>query len=316
MKNIRELADAIIERVHRLIIGQDEPLRELLAVFLAGGNALLEGYPGLGKTLIAKSIAQCLNLDFKRVQFTPDLMPADLLGTKIFDFQENKFVFIRGPLFTEVLLADEINRTPPKTQAALLEAMEEKHITIGGETFHLSSEFFVIATQNPLELEGTYPLPEAMHDRFWCEIVLNYPSPQEERAILERYEQVMVTAHHIQTVIEPIAGKPELEDIRHSLKEIRVEESIKNYLVDIATKTRMDGNLIWGLSPRAILIWLHVAKVWAGMEGRDYVIPDDIRRLAKPITRHRLFLQPEAQLRYPDVDTYIEEFLETVPVPK
>ncbi len=246
MKNIRELADAIIERVHRLIIGQDEPLRELLAVFLAGGNALLEGYPGLGKTLIAKSIAQCLNLDFKRVQFTPDLMPADLLGTKIFDFQENKFVFIRGPLFTEVLLADEINRTPPKTQAALLEAMEEKHITIGGETFHLSSEFFVIATQNPLELEGTYPLPEAMLDRFWCKIVLNYPSPQEERAILERYEQVMVTAHHIQTVIEPIAGKPELEDIRHPLKEIRVEESIKNYLVDIATKTRMDGNLIWG----------------------------------------------------------------------
>ena len=315
MEQVCELTRRLRETIGDLIVGQENPLDELLAAFLAGGNVLLEGYPGLGKTLLAKCLAFTLDLEFKRVQFTPDMMPADLLGTRIFDFNENRFVFVRGPLFTDVLLADEINRTPPKTQAALLEAMEERQITMAGESHRLSDEFFVIATQNPLELEGTYPLPEAMLDRFWCKIVLDPPGPEEERAILERFETEMINHRTMASRIKPLVHKKDIKTIRALVRQVRVDASIKDYLVRIAHRTRTDASLTWGLSPRATLIWMHLAKAWAAMDGRDFVVPDDIKRLGLPVMRHRLILAPEAMLHLPDADTLARRLMDEIPVP-
>ena len=312
---VHTLASSILEQIRRIIIGQEAVLKELLAAFLAGGNVLLEGYPGLGKTLMAKGLAQSLALTFKRVQFTPDMMPADLLGTRVFDFHENRFEFMRGPLFTDILLADEINRTPPKTQAALLEAMEERQITIAGETYRLSDEFFVIATQNPLELEGTYPLPEAMLDRFWVKIIMNPPTPDEEIAILERYEQGMIQHHALDEMIRPVLGEEELHELRTEVRAVRVEKSLLHYLVNLAQATRNHPGLTWGLSPRGTLIWLHLSKAWAAIHGRDFIIPDDIKRLAGPVLRHRLVLSPEMQLEVENMDDLIQELMNSVEVP-
>lgn len=314
-KTVQELAQTIRNTIGYVIIGQDKPLTELITAFLAGGNVLLEGYPGLGKTLLAKCLASTLALDFKRVQFTPDMMPADLLGTRIFDFNANRFVFMRGPLFTEVLLADEINRTPPKTQAALLEAMEERQITVAGESLRLANEFFVIATQNPLELEGTYPLPEAMLDRFWCKIIMTPPNGEEEFKMLERFEEGMVNHRHLEQQVPSVIQKEDIQEYRSLVRKVRVDASIKDYLVRLAQRTRAESRLSWGLSPRATLIWMHLSKAWAAMEGRDYVVPDDIKNLAPAVMRHRLFLSPEAEFHVPNVDAFIQMFLEEVEVP-
>lgn len=314
-ETIQLYTEKIFEQMEKIIIGQKETLAELLTTFLAGGNVLLEGYPGLAKTLMARGLARCLALDFKRVQFTPDMMPADLLGTRVFDFHENRFEFVRGPLFTDVLLADEINRTPPKTQAALLEAMEERQISIAGVTYRLSSEFFVIATQNPLELEGTYPLPEAMLDRFWVKIVMSPPTADEELAILERYQKGMIYQGDLEQYLQPVLGAEELGEIRHAIRQIHSDRSLLEYLVRLAQATRNHPGIQWGLSPRGTLIWLHLSKAWAALHGRSYVIPDDIKRLAAPVLRHRLVLSPEFQLEIENVDMFIHEIIEQVHTP-
>ncbi len=297
----------------KVIVGQRELIEGTLTALLCGGHALIEGVPGLGKTLSVKVLARALNVTFQRVQCTSDLMPADLLGSNILNLQNGTFSLHQGPMFTDLLLVDEVNRMPPRTQASLLESMEERQVTIDGVRHSLSPLFTVLATQNPVEFEGTYPLPEAQLDRFLLKIKIGYPSAQEELEILAKHNsQIALTA---QADIAPI--EPEvLHQARLELRQLTVEQSLVGYISDIARRTRNWPSVSLGASPRAGISLMLVAKALAALADRDYVIPDDVKAAVLPALRHRIILRPEAELEGLDTDRVLTDVLAAVEVPK
>jgi MoxR-like ATPase len=299
----------------KVISGQTELIDQALLTMLCGGHALIEGVPGVAKTLTVKTLSRFLGLDFRRVQGTPDMMPADILGTSVFSLKTNEFTFHRGPVFTQFLLADEINRMPPRTQAALLESMEERQVTMDGERHVLDDYFTVFATQNPLEFEGTYPLPEAQLDRFLMKIQVGYPSADEERVVLQRHHTAAEPTHLEQVPIQPIDGR-QLGAARQQVRQVRVEPAIFDYLLSVVRRTREWPATSLGASPRAAAGLLAVAKAYAAMDGRDYLIPDDVKIAALPCLRHRLILKPEVELEGFDPDRVIRDVLAATPLPK
>jgi len=299
----------------KVISGQVEMIDQALLTLLCGGHALVEGVPGVAKTLTVKTLARFLSLDFRRVQGTPDMMPADILGTSVFSLKTNDFSFHKGPVFTQFLLADEINRMPPRTQAALLESMEERQVTMDGETHPLDEYFTVFATQNPLEFEGTYPLPEAQLDRFLLKIQVGYPSAAEERTVLERHHASLEAMQLEQSPLESISHT-ELAAARHEVRSVRVEPAMFDYLLAVVRRTREWPAISLGASPRAAAGLLIVAKGYAAREGRDYLIPDDVKDATLPCLRHRLILKPEVELEGFDPDRVLKDILAAVPLPK
>jgi MoxR-like ATPase len=315
-EQITETFERLLEELNKVIIGQRPIMEQALVAFFAGGHILLEGVPGLAKTLFAKTLARTLSSGFRRIQFTPDLMPSDILGTNVFDLQSKSFSFVAGPIFTDVLLADEINRTPPKTQSALLEAMEERQITVDGVPHKLAAHFFVIATQNPLEYEGTFPLPEAQVDRFLMKIVIRYPQENEEQEILRRYHGGFQLQSPEQLGVRQVIDAETIAATRQSAEAVIVKDEIFRYIVQIVQATRTSTRLTLGASPRASLALLRAAKVLAALRGRDFVTPDDIKEVASPILRHRLILKPEAEIEGHNADSMIAHVLGEVPVPR
>ncbi len=299
----------------KVISGQREMIDQALLTLLCGGHALVEGVPGVAKTLTVKTLARFLSLDFRRVQGTPDMMPADILGTSVFSLKTNDFSFHKGPVFTQFLLADEINRMPPRTQAALLESMEERQVTMDGECHVLDEYFTVFATQNPLEFEGTYPLPEAQLDRFLLKIQVGYPSAAEERTVLERHHASTEAAQLEHLVIESVSFA-ELAAARQQVRRGRVEPAMFDYLLAVVRRTREWPAVSLGASPRAAAGLLIVAKGYAARDGRDYLIPDDVKDAALPCLRHRLILKPEVELEGFDPDRVLKDVLAAVPLPK
>jgi MoxR-like ATPase len=298
----------------RVIAGQNEVIGEVLVAVLTQGHALLEGVPGIAKTLIVKSVGRLLGLAFQRVQGTPDLMPADILGTTIFKPGADAFTFHAGPVFTDLLLVDEINRMPPRTQAALLECMEERQVTSDGIARQLPQWFTVFATQNPIDFEGTYPLPEAQLDRFLLKIKVRYPAADEERQMLERHHGTSVNLLD-DAKIQPLAAEL-LEAARNEIRAIRIESDLYGYILDLVRRTREWPMLALGASPRAAICLLRVAQAFAAFEDRDYVIPDDVKRAVMPVLRHRILLKPEAELEGFDADRVLNDVVAAVPVPR
>jgi len=305
--------ERLSQQLNQIIVGQADIIEQLFVALLSGGHVILEGVPGTGKTLLVKAIARSLQADFRRVQLTPDILPADILGTNIFDLNSRSFALKRGPIFTEILLADEINRTPPKTQAALLEAMEEQQVTLDGETLPLPELFWTAATQNPLEFEGTYPLPEAQLDRFLFKLVVGYPEPQAERQMLlnarQRSRDPLANLH-------PVASVANILNARQAVQQVRVTDELLDYILALVQRSRQAADIALGASPRAAIAWLQASKARAWLYGRDYVTPDDIKTLAVPLLRHRLLLEPEAQLDNLPIDQAIGAVLSQVPVPR
>lgn len=306
----------ILNELRKTIVGQDEVIEQILVALLAEGHALLEGVPGTAKTLMVKTLAEILGARFSRIQFTPDLMPSDITGTNVFNMQTSEFTLRHGPIFTDVLLADEINRTPPKTQAALLEAMEERQATIDGERYQLSPMFTVLATENPIEYEGTYPLPEAQLDRFLLKILIDYPDEAEEREIVARWDAGF-DSHRLQQVdIQPLPDAAAIQHCRREIRQIRMEPGVQNYIVEVVRRTRTHSTILYGASPRAAIALLLSAKSLAAIRGRDFPTPDDVRDVALPVLRHRLTLRAEAELEGATVDAVISDVLKAVEVPR
>ena len=299
----------------RVVAGQAALIDQALLTTLCGGHALVEGVPGVAKTLAVKTLARFLGLEFRRVQGTPDMMPADILGTNVFSPRTGDFSFHRGPVFTQFLLADEINRMPPRTQAALLESMEERQVTSDGETHTLDPLFTVFATENPLEFEGTYPLPEAQLDRFLLKILVGYPSLEDERTVLERHHRSAAGSFHSQVAIEPVEPAL-LAAAQREVRAVTVEPALFGYLLAVSRRTREWPSLLLGASPRAAASLLLVAKGCAARDGRAFLLPDDIKEAALPVLRHRLVLRPEAELEGSDTDRVIAEILAATPVPQ
>jgi MoxR-like ATPase len=308
---VHTLTEKIIGGVESAIVGKAELLHQIMAAILAGGHILLEDYPGLAKTLTAHSFAITLGLDFKRIQFTPDLLPGDITGGYIYDRNKGGFELRKGPIFANIILADEINRASPKTQSALLEAMQENQVTIEGETMPLPEPFIVIATQNPIEYEGTFPLPEAQLDRFLIKLSVGYPSMDEEQEILKRRRQRGMDAFQLQQVTD---GKT-LSNMRQTIETVHIEPDLERYIVILVHQTRVDNRISVGASPRGSLALLKLARARAAMETRAYVLPDDIKDFAKPALIHRLILNPELWLRPRAADTILSEIIGKVPVP-
>ena len=302
----------ILAALSQVIVGKEEALERILAGILSNGHVLIEDYPGLAKTLIAQLFAQALDLNFKRIQFTPDLLPSDITGSFLYDQREGRFEFRRGPVFTNLLLADEINRATPKTQAALLEAMQETQVTVEGERFPLDPPFLVIATQNPIELEGTYPLPEAQLDRFLMRLAVGYPDREQEREILARRRERRVDAARVPTVL----SREELLAMQAALEDVFVSEAIERYIVDLVQATRADGRVALGASPRAALALLKLARAQAALGRRDFVTPDDVKTMAVPALAHRLILRPELWVSKVSPDQVVADLLSQVPTPK
>jgi MoxR-like ATPase len=311
-----EAVDRIEGEVGKVIAGQQSALRQAMAAIFADGHVLLEGPPGLAKTLLVRTLAHAAGLGFGRVQFTPDLMPSDILGSNVFDQRTADFRLVRGPIFCAVLLADEINRTPPKTQAALLEAMEERRVTIDGDSLVLPEPFLVFATQNPLEYEGTYPLPEAQQDRFLMKVILSYPSPQDEIEIMRRHHLGFRPQRLEESGIEPVLDLASLRQVQKEVQSVRIEEKILSYIMGIITATRESHDLLVGASPRAGLGLLNIGKASAAMAGRDYVIPDDVKELSLAVLRHRVIIRPEAEIEGLQVDQVLSALIEAQPVPR
>lgn len=311
--DVQEVADRLREALQTVVLGQEQAVDQLLVALFAQGHVLLEGVPGLGKTLLARSLAQALDLSFSRVQFTPDLMPSDVTGQMVYDLKSGEFRLRRGPVFANLLLADEINRTAPKTQAALLEAMQEGQVTIDGQPHPLPDPFLVIATQNPVEYEGTYPLPEAQLDRFMLKVVLDYPSEESEAELLRR-AQFGVEA--FQPRLRPVAAAADLKACRAALGAVRAEESVIGYVNQVCRATRQNGEVALGASPRAAVTLLLAAKAIAAISGRDYVTPDDVKEMAPPVLRHRLVMRPEAEVEGLKPEDAVAAALGAVPVPR
>ncbi|PON18684.1 magnesium chelatase [Candidatus Entotheonella serta] len=313
---VSQIAAHIRHEVHKVIVGQDEIIDQIMVCLFAEGHALLEGVPGTAKTLLVKTLARLINAGFNRIQFTPDLMPSDITGTNVFNLSTSQFTLRHGPLFTDILLADEINRTPPKTQAALLEAMEERQVTIDGESHHLSPLFLVLATENPIEYEGTYPLPEAQLDRFLLKILIQYPTHEQELQVVANW-QAGFNARKLEAVnLEPLEDPAIIPQCRAYVRQVQVEPGIQNYLVTLVRRTRENPNLLWGASPRASVALLLASKALAAMRGRDYVTPDDVRDVARPALRHRVLLRSEAEIDGLTADAVLDEILTAVEVPR
>jgi MoxR-like ATPase len=304
------------ESLNQIVVGQSTLVQQLLIALLAGGHVILEGVPGTGKTLLVKVLATLVQADFKRVQLTPDILPADITGTNILDFDSRSFTLKKGPIFTEILLADEVNRTPPKTQAALLEAMEEQQVTLDGETLPLPELFWVIATQNSLEFEGTYPLPEAQLDRFLFKLIVDYPDQSSEKQMLLNRQAGFQTRRLDIARLQSIATVEQILQAREAVKAIKVSEAIVDYLLALVRTSRQHPDLALGASPRSAVAWLQSSKASAWLSGRDYVTPDDIKVVAPPLLRHRLILKPEALLDGLMIEAVIGSMLGQVPVPR
>jgi len=315
VQQLTELAARVRSDLSKVIVGQKEVIDQLLVVFLSGGHAVIEGVPGLAKTLAVKSLSKICGMRFQRVQCTADLMPADVTGTNVFNLQDSAFALHRGPIFTDLLLVDEINRTTPRTQAALLEAMEERQVTIDGTRYALSENFTVLATQNPIEFEGTYPLPEAQLDRFLLKIQITYPSSAEEEQILSRHESGFNPQHLEEAGLQPIPDGM-LAAAREELKGVRVEPGLRTYIISLVRRTRNWPAISLGGSPRAAVGILMVSRALAGMDGRDYLLPDDVKAAALPVLRHRILLKPEADLEGFTADQVIGQVIASVEVPK
>lgn len=313
---IKTLAGRIREQVGKAVIGQNETVDLMLTALFSGGHILLEGPPGTAKTLLTQCFAEAIKLDFGRIQFTPDLMPGDVLGTNLFNFSTNEFTLTKGPIFTDILLADEINRTPPKTQAALLEAMQERRVTIDGKPYVLNDRFTVIATQNPIEQQGTYPLPEAQLDRFLFKHVLAYPSREEELAIVAAHgnRTGMKTAKAFE--VEAVVEAAELAEAVNAVSQVRVQDDLVSYIVDIVRATRETPALAVGASPRAAAAIAAAARAKAALEGRDYTVPDDIKTLALPALRHRVILSPAAEIEGRTTDETLRDIIEQTAAPR
>jgi len=311
VNEVGRLARAVLDSVGTVVVGKRDPLQLVLAGILAGGHVLLEDLPGLGKTLTARSFAQALGLDFRRLQFTPDLLPADVTGSFLYDQRRADFSFRAGPVFTNLLLADEINRTPPKTQAALLEAMQEKQVSVEGVTYRLDPPFHVLATANPIEYEGTYPLPEAQLDRFLLRVSFGYPTPDEEWDVLQR----RMARRQEEAELEPIVDPGTLRGMQAALEDVAVEDSIGRYIVAITAATREHASVLVGASPRGSLALLLLARAKAALAGRDFVVPEDVKDVAGPALAHRITLRPEMWLRRVDPTFVVSEVLENTAAP-
>jgi len=311
LREVRSQAERVLAEVEKAVVGKRRPLELILLALLSDGHVLLEDYPGLAKTLIARSFAQATSLRFSRIQFTPDLMPGDVTGSEIFDQRTAEFVFRPGPVFANLVLADEINRAPPKTQAALLEAMQERQVTVESTTHRLARPFLVLATQNPIEYEGTYPLPEAQLDRFLVRISVGYPERDDEVEMLQR--RVERGADEVQ--LEPVVDAPTLVELQRALEQVYVSEAIEGYIVDLVAATRESRRLAVGASPRGSIALMKLARAKAALAGRDFVTPEDVKEVAAPALAHRLMLKPELWVQRVRGEDVVAEALETVPTP-
>ena len=316
MDSVLNFANALKAEIRRAVVGQDQVIDQVIVAILANGHVLLEGVPGIAKTLLVRSISRALNLEFNRVQFTPDMMPSDVIGTNVFDPKTVEFKLRQGPVFTNILLADEINRTPPKTQAALLEAMEERQVTIDGDTQKLPDPFLVFATQNPIEFEGTYPLPEAQQDRFLLKVFVDYPAPEVEIEVLRRYDAGFRAQKLENAGVTPIIDAAGLIALRGVVDQVKVEEKILSYIYQIVAATRNSPDLAVGASPRAGISLMLCGKAWAALQGRAFIIPDDIKSLALPVLRHRVVLRPEVEIEGLSTDRVLTQLIDSVTVPR
>ena len=312
----RESLRLLRAEVAKAVVGQDAAVTGLVIALLCRGHVLLEGVPGVAKTLLVRTLSAALSLDTKRVQFTPDLMPGDVTGSLVYDARSGQFSFRSGPVFTNLLLADEINRTPPKTQAALLESMEERQVSVEGEPRPLPDPFIVIATQNPVEYEGTYPLPEAQLDRFLLKLTMPLPARDDEIGILTRHADGFDPRDLAGAGVRPVAGKQDLQAGRDAVRRVTIAPEVVGYVVDLARATRQSPSLQLGVSPRGATALMAAARAWAWMSGRDYVTPDDVKALARPALRHRVGLRPEAELEGVTTDAVLDGVLGSVPVPR
>jgi MoxR-like ATPase len=312
LASVPEVSESLLDAVEGVIVGKRPVLERVLWAILGDGHLLIEDVPGLAKTLIAKSFASALGLSFRRIQFTPDLLPADITGTYVYDRKSGEFVLRRGPIFTNLLLADEINRAPPKTQSALLEAMQERQATLEGETLRLERPFVVIATQNPIEHEGTYPLPEAQVDRFLLRIDVGYPTREQEIEMLERRRN----RRSDDAIVSAVTTPDEVRALQSAIEDVHVEPAVEGYMVDIVEATRRHGQVEVGASPRGSLALLKVARARAAMAGRDFVTPDDVKTVAGPALAHRLILKPDPWIRGVRTSAVLADILAQVPVPK
>lgn len=314
--SVKQLIEKISIELKKVIIEQDELIEQSIISLISGGHVLLEGVPGLAKTLMVRALAKTLSLDFKRIQFTPDLMPADITGTKIFNMQTREFELKKGPVFTNLLLADEINRTPPKTQAGLLEAMAESTVSIDGEMHELPTLYMVFATQNPLEYEGTYPLPEALVDRFLMKIIIDYPSASAEKEVLKLHNQGFSSIDLDKSDIKAVCSGEDILKSREQVQRVRVEDDLMAYIVSIVSETRNNPTIEIGSSPRGSIALLRCSKACAAYNGRDYIIPEDIKKMTIPTLRHRIILRPELELEGIKPEQVLNDILSKVKVPR
>jgi MoxR-like ATPase len=316
VQGIRAITEAVRGEVRKAVVGQDAIIDLMLTSLLVGGHILLEGVPGTAKTLLTRAFAAGLALQFGRIQFTPDLMPGDVLGTNLFNFQTNTFILTKGPIFTQLLLADEINRTPPKTQAALLQAMNERVITIDGKDYPLGDDFMVVATQNPIEQQGTYPLPEAQLDRFLFKVIIDHPSRDEEREIVRRHGHRSAMPRVEDFGLKAVTDGSMLAQVRETVSQIRLSDPLIDYIVDVIRATREHSSLEVGASTRAANMLAAAARALAVLAGRDFVIPDDVKFLALPVLRHRLTLSPGAEIEGLTADRILREVIDQTPAPR
>jgi MoxR-like ATPase len=310
MADIKAFSENVIDNLEKVVIGKRDALRLIVIGLICQGHVLIEDVPGVGKTMMARSLARSLDCSFNRIQFTPDMLPSDVTGVSIFNQQTREFEFRAGPIIGQIILADEINRATPKTQAALLEAMEERQVTVDGVTHFLPSPFMVLATQNPIEYEGTFPLPEAQLDRFLLRVRMGYPGHSDEVRILEDQQ----LKHPIET-LKPIIKVKTISEVINAVKEVYISQAVKNYIVDLTTRTRQSSDVYLGASPRGSLALFRTGQALAAIHGRDYVLPDDIQMLAVPVLGHRIIVGPAARLREVSADRIVREIVENTPVP-
>ncbi|GIV75858.1 MoxR family ATPase [Litorilinea aerophila] len=310
MQIVQTIGDRVLRNVQKVIVGKDEEIRLTLVSLLCEGHLLIEDVPGVGKTMLARSIARSIGCSFRRIQFTPDMLPSDVTGVSIFNQKTMEFEFRPGPIMAQIVLTDEINRATPKTQSALLEAMEERQVTVDGQTYPMERPFMVLATQNPIEYEGTFPLPEAQVDRFMMRIRLGYPNRNHEIDVLTRQ-----TDHHPIQDLEQVVSADELLEAQQAIREVYVDDLVKAYIVDLVTTTRDHPDVYLGASPRGSLALFMAARAWAALEGRDFVLPDDVKRLAEATLAHRLIISPSARIKNVTPRQVIEDALRHTPVP-